>query len=224
MSEKLKPTRKAETLLEILSQYSKPKILEIGCIRETAEPYVEGDGYSTYFFADHVKENGGYFASVDVSTAVAQEVLGKHDLLEFVEFLEVDGGTYLKKMVAFTPDRLFDYIYLDGENDPQLTMEYFLTAINLVKQEGVIVLDDCDLTDPNQLKGRLVVPHLKTLAIPFEQKGSIIFVYAKNIPSLQPVTGSPKLDEGEPETTSDDLGSGERGSQPEDIGDGVQSI
>lgn len=121
----------------LLSQFEgKPvKVLEIGATRDKNGR--AGDGWSTFFWAEHIKQNGGHLTVCDVAPDSIQncrEIIG--------DFLPSSQITYYLgtglKCIETTPIQEFDIVLLDGSDDP---ME-MLNEYEAIKNRTTFVLCD----------------------------------------------------------------------------------
>lgn len=145
-----------ETLARLLVKRPQgAKIVEIGAIRSTADNYLAGDGWATYFFAHFASRTGGEVYSVDIEPAaieISRDVIA--DLKAPVKAIVADGVEFLKGF----EDRI-DLLYLDASESPELQWELFLAC----KEPPTFVLID-DVYDLRNLgKGALLIPRLGPL-------------------------------------------------------------
>ena len=159
------------------------KILETGCIRNGGEQYRINDGWSTWTFAQWVKKNGGVSMSVDLDVSVAHMVLMNDGLMEDGPGLEPtqEGAIVTKNVIlhqGYSVDVLgkllvemgpsvFDVILLDSDNDPNLILHEFFVAKHLVREGGLIMIDDVGGTEGDATKGDAIVPWADTHSIPY---------------------------------------------------------
>ena len=113
-------------------------IVEVGSIREFDADYFNGDGYSTFFFAQYISRKGGKFTSIDIKTSVAREVINEVGLIDYVTFIDGDGKQELIKI----DENSVDICYLDGGLNSDEMLEQFIEAMRIVKPGGLIFLDD----------------------------------------------------------------------------------
>jgi hypothetical protein len=158
-------------------------ILETGCIRNGGEQYRINDGWSTWTFAKWVKDNGGMSMSIDLDVSVAHMVLMRDGLMEDSPGLEpteegqiVTDGIHLHqgysvdvlvKTLSKCGPSSFDMILLDSDNDPNLILHEFFVAKHLVREGGVILIDDVGGTEGDATKGDAIVPWAQTHSIPY---------------------------------------------------------
>ena len=133
--------------LDVLSKFeNKPiNILEIGCARDLNFQARYGDGWSSLFWADYIKENGGSLISCDINQGSLDNV---KSLLENVEIqfstILADGSDILKN------NNQYDLIYLDGSDCPnQMLDQMKLCDLNRsyvfcddFNQKGVLVAQE----------------------------------------------------------------------------------
>lgn len=158
-------------------------ILETGCIRNGGEQYRINDGWSTWTFAKWVKDNGGTSASIDLDVSVAHMVLMRDGLMPDAPGLEptqegkISAGDIhlhqgysvdvLAKMLNGLGPSSFDMILLDSDNDPNLILHEFFVAKHLLRDGGVILIDDVGGTEGDATKGDAIVPWADTHSIPY---------------------------------------------------------
>ncbi len=121
-------------------------ILEIGCARgldiESNNKSKDGDGWSTLFWTNYIKQNGGRLIICDINVSAlrnCKELLG--DLAK-----EIDVSFYLGDGLNFITGE-FDLIYIDGSDSPVEALAQF----EKVDQNKTVVLID-DL----HVKGTLI--------------------------------------------------------------------
>ena len=146
-------------------------IIEIGTIRDTSVPNVHmmSDGYSTLYLtcwaANHLTEHE--IISIDIETNTCKEYLTRYALDMYVHFIEEDSVLALDNLSG-DPDYIADFIYFDGDNDPDVIISELCTAIPILDEGSIIAFDDFDLNAPAQKKGRILLPLLGELGIPYE--------------------------------------------------------
>lgn len=106
---------------------------EIGCAR--SEGGRATDGWSTFFWADYVYKNGGSLKVCDIEKEAINFVNETIPEKYKVESFYMSGTDFLKEKQPF------DFIYLDGSNDPDETRKQFY----LIKETTrAILVDDWD--------------------------------------------------------------------------------
>lgn len=165
------------------SGHNAMRILETGCIRNGGEQYRINDGWSTWTFAQWVKKHGGLSESVDLDVSVAHMVLMNDGLMKEGPGLEpTQEGSItadpvrlhqgysvdvLVRMLAQGDAEKFDVILLDSDNDPNLILHEFFVAKHLVREGGLIMIDDVGGTEGDATKGDAIVPWAQTHSIPY---------------------------------------------------------
>ncbi len=141
-------------------------ILETGCIRGRGEASEIGDGYSTKFFASLVASRGGRLTSIDLNTKTVPLVLTPTEM-ERVTLYEAHS---IQQMAALVNDRHDDYdvVFLDSGDDPTLILHEFFLAEQLVRDGGIIVVDDVRM--PHHTEGEPTLAHKGDLVWPWVQK------------------------------------------------------
>lgn len=154
-------------ILNTLKQKEDLIIVETGAIRNPNLKYAVGDGWSTYWIAKWVKENGGKFISIDLDTRVAKEFITKLGLQNFVNFLE---GNSLE-LLPTLPTQV-SLVLLDSANDADHILAEFLLIENRAR---VCVIDDTIMGSTEVVKGQKVIPYAqKKYNIKFKDRLAII--------------------------------------------------
>lgn len=152
---------RANLIIEHLNRlqpiYGNLTIIETGTIRNVDPEYILGDGHSTHLVAQWVSKNGGNFYSIDLDISIAHTYLKKLGLRKHVNLRAGDSTEILQTFN--TPVHL---VYLDSGNDADLILSEFKAIENLVVNEGVVIVDDCEPGSDELLKGNAVIPYAKT--------------------------------------------------------------
>lgn len=114
----------------------KMKILEIGSIRDLNSHAVAGDGWSTFWWCDYIKENGGSLTVVDINPqAIENCKIAVEDFSKEIEidFNAADGLPFISSE--------YDFIYLDGSDCPKEMLNQFK---NIDRNKTSILCDDFD--------------------------------------------------------------------------------
>lgn len=106
---------------------------EVGCAR--SEIGRATDGWSTFFWADYVYKNGGSLKVCDIEKEAINFVNETIPEKYKVESFYMSGTDFLKEKQPF------DFIYLDGSNDPDETRKQFYLIEETTR---VILVDDWD--------------------------------------------------------------------------------
>tara|TARA_Y100000004_G_scaffold18581_1_gene19137 strand:+ start:661 stop:1206 length:546 start_codon:yes stop_codon:yes gene_type:complete len=107
------------------------KIGEVGCARDPNGR--AGDGWSTFFWAKYLNKCGGELHCCDINQEALDFVKSSIPENNFKMNLHLmDGVKFLQE------NKPFDFVYLDGGNDPNQTKEQFIT----IKDETDIILVD----------------------------------------------------------------------------------
>ena len=138
-------------------------IVETGTIRGTTEASRVGDGWSTQFFAQHVRKFGGKVFAIDLKPDTVPMVLSG-DEMQYVQLVTDHSISALTRLVSQRHE--IEVAFLDSDNDAQLIFHEFLIAEQLVKAGGLVIVDDVRLPDQllddhAALKGERVWPWLK---------------------------------------------------------------
>lgn len=145
-----------------LMKHRKPvNIVETGTSRFGSSNFV-GDGGFTLLVGDYVRDNGGFFYSVDTDfNALSNAATGLGESRHFVRLVNEDSVLFLQRF-----KEPIDFLYLDSfdfdVNDPIPAQQHHLKEImaaypNLTSQ-SVVMIDDCGL--PYWGKGKFVVNYL----------------------------------------------------------------
>lgn len=115
---------------------SKPaKIIEIGCSRNISESSRFSDGWSSYFWYDYVKENGGSLDIYDIDQSALDNCKKLFENLsdENINFICDDGTKYITDN--------YDLAYLDGSDCPNEMLNQFE---KIDRKKTIILCDDFD--------------------------------------------------------------------------------
>jgi len=107
-------------------------ILEVGCLRDTNSR--AGDGWSTVFWADYVQNYGGQLVITNIFESdieVCKGLINSLFPINQFDYQTKDGGELI--------DDSYDFIYLDGGDDPKETLNQF-NKCNLEK--SYVLVDD----------------------------------------------------------------------------------
>jgi predicted O-methyltransferase YrrM len=142
------------------------RVLEVGT----------SNGYSTLWFAEAVKENGGEVVTLEFDAGraqIARENFAKAGLSETITLIEGDACETLKthpslmSLTASPP--LFDFVFLDAEK-PEYA-EYLRLCVPLVRKNGLIIGDDT-ISMANDMPEYLTLafahPELESVAMPID--------------------------------------------------------
>ena len=144
-------------------------IIETGTIRIVDDGYEQGDGHSTRYIAEWCRDNseGNYIlVSIDLSTKVCFDYLHSLDLGEYVHLIEGNSLTMLPIFGGI------GFCYLDSANDHEQTLKEFLIVWDNMREHGIVMVDDCNLSSAELFKGDLLIPYLIANNIEFEQIGN----------------------------------------------------
>jgi hypothetical protein len=147
-------------------------IVETGTIRGADEQqYRTGDGWSTIAFAEHVRDHGGTFTSIDLDVSTAREVLAAAHLDQHVRLIEDHSIRALARLAALS--RRVDVALLDSDNDAQLILHEYLVVSSMMhrpanSQPALLLVDDVDLDSALVVKGHQLVPWLNAAGVPYK--------------------------------------------------------
>ena len=106
---------------KVVETFSGPMdFLEIGTIRSLDPGAWAGDGWSTFWWCDYIKENGGKLVVVDINpSAVEACKVAAADFIGDIniEFHADDGAKFISSD--------YDFIYLDGSDCPDEMLQQF---------------------------------------------------------------------------------------------------
>lgn len=151
---------KAETIIRVLNESRPRYIVETGTIRNIE--YEIGDGHSTRYIAEWVRDNGGVFTSIDLDIEVSLIYLDENGLMPFVNLWQGNSLDLLPKI------KKIDFAYLDSDNDADLILNEFLIVWPKCK---VVMVDDCSMESEELMKGKKLIPYLIENNIKFETVG-----------------------------------------------------
>jgi predicted O-methyltransferase YrrM len=129
---KANPSPRDEVFKDVISFFNKKviNILEIGSLRSQ---HRNGDGWSTIFLAEYVNNHGGFLTVSNINADdlnfcknIIQEVIPEVK----IDFVLEDGLKLIEPH--------YDFVYLDGGDDPQDTLNQF----NLINKEDTFILVD----------------------------------------------------------------------------------
>jgi predicted O-methyltransferase YrrM len=155
---------RALNILTVLNELYKKKerdrvlqIVETGTLRNISEEYAIGDGHSTLYIAEWVKDcPDTHFVSIDLDVRVCNQYLEALGLRDYVELVESDSLTYLANLTGE-----IDLFYLDSMNDADHIFKEYQLARTKLKAGGVIIIDDVVPYSPVIKKGHKVLPYLQ---------------------------------------------------------------
>src|SRR5271167_2065367 len=104
-------------------------IIETGTIRDAEETGRIGDGWSTQFFARHVREHAGCLVSIDLNIKATPQVLSRSEM-DCVQLVEGYSIAVLARLLE--EQTRFDVAFLDSDNDPLLILHEFMIAEQLL--------------------------------------------------------------------------------------------
>jgi hypothetical protein len=152
---------RALTLVELLQgmedELKRPlNILETGCIRDIRPEFVMGDGYSTQFIAEWVKNSkyNHWFTSVDLDISVCAEYLKRIGMLEGVNLVQADSVQHIQSLYRKEDVEPIDFLYLDTADSAEHILAELMNALDLLLSDtSIVVVDDfsahkCDLVLP----------------------------------------------------------------------------
>lgn len=140
-------------------------ILETGSIRSPEIRFRDGDGWSTFTLATHAKMHGGSAVSIDLDTRVAADVLAGYGLDKHIQLVTGHSIDVLTGYLA--EGKTFDFILLDSDNDADLILHEYFIALRLIRDGGIIMIDDVEPGSREVLKGNALIPHLKQVMKPY---------------------------------------------------------
>jgi hypothetical protein len=160
-----------EKSIELLKNRMGPLILEIGVARDEESWLVEG--HSTPFFAWFIMNHGGKFIAVDVdqnSIQMAHTLLKKYGLEGNCELICCDAINFVQNF-----NNKIDLLYLDGwdysldigshadeirSSSEKNHLECFKKSEHLIKENGMVLVDDIFDHESYYGKGRLLIPYM----------------------------------------------------------------
>lgn len=141
------------------------KIVETGTIRNDSERHHLGDGWSTYYIAQFVRNSADRhdheFISIDLKTDVAEAFLRREGMEHQVKLVQDNSNNALPKI-----EGPLDFVYLDSANNAdQIFNEFELVQPKLL-DTSVVVVDDIKTNKPKKL-----LPWLEENKIPYKIEG-----------------------------------------------------
>jgi predicted O-methyltransferase YrrM len=117
--------------LNALVRMKKPKnILEIGC----------ANGYSTIWMAEAAKNVGAKIHAIDKSRPTFEQAKINIPKAGFGDVVEFYFGDAISVINGFSPELMFDFIFVDGEKRSYL--DFWKTVESRLKKGGITVFDD----------------------------------------------------------------------------------
>jgi len=137
----------------LLAKFQRPvNILEIGVARDLSYPARDSDGWSSLFFAQHVKEFGGHVDFVDASFDSIINCQALTEGFKNLSYHVSDGIRFLETIY-----KEYDIINLDAGDDPELTKTMYDLAKKM--KPSLIILDDFHTKGSLIPKDEVVVHH-----------------------------------------------------------------
>ena len=157
--------------LNMLTKITKSKqVLEIGC----------GNGYSTIWLADAVKENNGKIHAIDFSRPRFDDAkvnLKEAGLSNFVNFY-FDNA--LKIIPKISDPQLFDFVFVDGEK--RHYWDFWKVIKNRLAKNAVVVFDDViafpEKTEPFMQKIKNA-SGFDQIVLPIDKDDGVLLLYNK---------------------------------------------
>lgn len=144
-------------------------IIETGSIRGDSDTYRVNDGWSTVTFAEYTKTYGGGVVSIDLDTSTADKVLRAKKLRSQVTLVEGHSIDQLAGMLATSAAKgktLFDVALLDSDNCGALIFHEYLIVRQMMREPGLIIVDDVDITSSEVVKGHEILPWAQANNLP----------------------------------------------------------
>jgi predicted O-methyltransferase YrrM len=142
------------------------RVLEVGT----------SNGYSTLWFAEAVKEDGGEVITLEFDAGraqIARENFATAGLADTITLIEGDACETLKThpslLASPTLSNVFDFVFLDAEK-PEYA-EYLRLCVPLVRKNGLIIGDDTiymAVDMPEYLALAFDHPELESVAVPID--------------------------------------------------------
>lgn len=151
------PNPKAQLLLDLLAELpDATTLVEMGCIRSLRER--PEDGFSTVYLARIAQARDGMLYSIDLDQwhlNIAGQAVRERSLESWASFIQGDGPSVLELF-----GQRIDFLYLDGPDDPEVTLAAFQSAEYWLAYNAVVCLDDCHTYNNNLMgKGSLAIPY-----------------------------------------------------------------
>lgn len=128
-------------------------ILEIGSARNPEEAAHFEDGHSTLYLAEWVADSRypHKFTTVDVETAVCEDLLARRGLAPYAKLVRSDSSDYLAKARG-----KIDFALLDGSPDPEKHLADFKAITRRAGRDGVVFAFDDVSNERMSLSRKLV--------------------------------------------------------------------
>ena len=138
----------------LLKAIKAKKILEIGT----------SVGYSTLWFAEAAKENGGHIVTIEKNHNKIISAMKNFEDAGMTNYIEIREGTathILQKLVnsAISNGLQFDFVFLDA--DKESNIEYFDLILPIVKIGGIIATDNILYPKKFRAEMQKFVEHIK---------------------------------------------------------------
>src|SRR5262245_34915857 len=143
------------------------RVVETGSIRNDDISRRDDDGWSTLWFAQ--QENVSLH-SIDLDVSAAGRVLERNGGPRGVTLVQGHSILGLATLIGSFGAGSFDVAFLDSSNDPELILHEFLTALVLVRNGGMILIDDVAIeTKPytGGTQGSSVIEHCRLNQLPY---------------------------------------------------------
>lgn len=99
----------------------------------------------------------GKLLSIDIAEcAVANERLDGSDVTDRFEFKQADSRLYLREAFWREHARSFDFIYIDGDHLYDAVKQDLLNAVNVLSDDGYMIVDDANPNHSHFGVGRAV--------------------------------------------------------------------
>jgi methyltransferase family protein len=155
----------SEHLIKLEKFHNRPLfILETGTIRNISSNYHFGDGWSTLYIAQFVKNATlkHSFFSIDLKTDVCEHFLRSKGLIDYVNLIKNDSRQAIKKL-----DEEFDFVYLDSRNNADLVYEEYKLVLSKCRSDTLIIVDDFNANKPKK-----IIPDLQKKGVLYQIEGN----------------------------------------------------
>jgi predicted O-methyltransferase YrrM len=149
---------KRRILLDVLARSPTEGVLvEVGCLRSEEDAH---DGASTLVLGQWARDHSQLVHSIDVDSrniSLARSVLNARGLASYVRQWTGTGQQVLAQL-----DGPIAFLYLDGSDNPDDTLEQVQAAYHQLLTGARVIIDDCHAYRGNkQGKGTHAIPHLE---------------------------------------------------------------
>lgn len=120
-------------------------------------------GGSTFQIASAIKCNGfGHLHTCEQNTEIYNQAVVSylnHKLRKFISFYNMSSSEFLDRICRML---IPDFAFFDGGEDPQLTLDDFITMDSFMLPGAIFMAHDWDIGEGLSRKNELLRPHLES--------------------------------------------------------------